>query len=951
MQNEKSSSNPLDRLEALERENAYLKEQLGRQGDQKSSEMNQREWVSAYFDLSTVGVIVARPDLSLVKVNAKFCEIVGYAYEELQQLTWADITQPSCFKEEFERYQNALANKDLHKVNHFKQFVKKDGSLVSVQLSTSLFRNSQGQVEQLVAMVQDLTEKETFEKHIAESEQRFRDLVELLPQTVYEIDANGVFTFVNDFALKEFGYQREEVIGKLRFFDTICDEEREQAIDGLKQNLTKGATGREYRMLRKNGSFFDGLVHYAPVFSDGKLVGVRGIVTNIYEQKVIERKFEASEQRFRDLVDLLPQTVFETDSKGVFTFVNRYAISEFGYSTDDLIGILSFLDMLADEDRVLVEKSLSIELPTVGVGYQYTLKRKNGITFPGLVHYTALMVNGQFTGFRGIVTNISEQKEIESKLRESEENYHTIFELATDSIILHNAETGEVIDANRNAITSYGLSTLEELKVFGYWNESPYGEKEAIEWIMKTVNEGPQVFEWFNRSIDGVTFWEEVHLSTINILGEARVISISRDITQRKKAEKRLYEINRELKDRNEEYAALNEEYLSQNEELIRSKELAEEADRLKTAFLANMSHEIRTPMNAIMGFSGLLAGGKVIAEKQTLYAQIIRRRSSDLLKIIDDILDISKIESNQLVLQPVPGSLRGMLDELLEYFLEKVELDEARKLEFRVSNMLGADDNLVADFGRLKQVLFNLVENSYKFTSKGTIEIGCKHGTNNDILFWVADTGIGIKNEFKKVIFERFTQAHDRASYPNSGTGLGLAICKGLVDLMGGDIWVESKEGEGATFYFNIPLRAGVLTESVNQWKKNTNQLKGKKILIVEDDEVSARFLYDILSDSEPELLMVGSCEGAISALFSNPDICLVLLDVRLPNGNGLDIIPIIKRVNRNTIIIGQSAYATIEDRQKALAAGCDAYITKPIDPELLIQNISLLLKKVTNE
>lgn len=951
MQKEELPSNPLARVEELEKENALLKEQLLKFSDQKSIGQDKQGWVSAYFDLSMVGMIVARPDLSLIKVNSKFCEMLGYTSYELEHLTWADITEPDEFKAEYVKYQKALQNMDLQKVDHVKQFVKKDGTQVSVQLSTCFFRNSEGQVEQLVAMVQDLTERERFERNIAESEQRFRDLVKLLPQTVYEIDEEGVFIFVNDFALQEFGYHREEVVGRLSFLDTICEEERGLAIDGLKQNLTKGATGKEYQMLRKDGSRFDGLVHYSPVFRDGKIVGARGIVTNIQAQKTIEHKFEASEQRFRELVNLLPQTVFETNSNGVFTFVNSYAISEFGYSTDELIGKLTFLDMLATEDRILVEEAIAKELPTVGVGYQYTLQRKNGNIFPGLVHYTALMPNGKFTGFRGIVTNISEQKEIESKLRESEENYHTIFEMATDSIILHNAESGEVIDANRNAIASYGLSTLEELKEFGYWNESPYGEKEALDWIMKTVMEGPQVFEWFNRFIDGNTFWEEVHLSTISIRGQARVISMSRDITQRKKAEKRLHDINRELKDRNEEYAALNEEYLIQNEELLRAKELAEEADKLKSAFLANMSHEIRTPMNAIMGFSGLLAGGKVVTEKQTLYAQIIRRRSSDLLKIIDDILDISKIESNQLVLQHVTGSIRVMLDELLEYFLEKAELDEARKLEFRVSNMLGVDDSLVTDYGRLKQVLSNLIENSYKFTSNGTIEIGCKHGSNNDILFWVSDTGIGIKNEFKKVIFERFTQAHDRAAYPNSGTGLGLAICKGIVNLMGGDIWFESEEGRGATFFFNIPYRTGVISEILSPRLKDTNFLKNQKILIVEDDEVSARFLTDILSDSEPNILTVDTCEGAISALNSNTDISFVLLDVRLPNGNGFDLIPTIKSTNRKTIIIGQSAYATIEDKQKAMAAGCDAYLTKPIDPDLLIQTISLLFYKGNND
>lgn len=945
MEDQHTIENLLQKISDLEKENVSLKEQLVLANRLHEEGKESNKFVSAYFDLSLVGMIIALPDLSMIKVNQKFCEIVGYSEDELKKMTWADITLPADFKTEIVRYRRALENKELMKSDQVKHFVRKDGTLVEVQLTTSFFRNSEGKVEQLAAMVQDLTERIEIEKHLAESEQRFKDLVDLLPQTVYETDSDGFFTFVNGHALKEFGYEKDDVISKMHFTQTITESERENAINNLKLNISKGATGREYKMLRSNGTTFNGLIHYSPVLENEKIKGIRGIITNINHIKAIEQKLEDSEQRFRDLVNLLPQTVFETDERGIFTFINKYAITEFGYESDELYGKLSFLDMLAPNDREEVTKVFHNSFPPVSVGNQFNMKRKDGFIFPGLVHYTALMVDGQFKGFRGIITNILEQKQIETQLRQSEENYHTIFELANDSIIVHDAITADVIDANLNAIKSYGLKDLEALKNFGYWNESPYGLEEAKEWIRRTVSEGSQVFEWCNKRVDGTFFWEEVHLSNITILGKPRVISISRDITLRKKAEEELQKINSDLKERNEEYASLNEEYLAQNEELLKAKVKAEESDRLKSAFLANMSHEIRTPMNAIMGFSGLLASNQVKPEKQILYAQIIRKRSSDLLKIIDDILDHSKIESNQLVLQPTNGSVCSTLNELHEFFLEKAEIDHTKRIEIRVVNSLN-EDTLNTDFGRLKQILFNLTENAYKFTNEGSIEIGCKKQIDsNEILFWVADTGLGIESNLQSKVFERFVQAHERTDQPVGGTGLGLTICKGLVGLMGGNIWLESEKGKGSTFFFTVPYKKASDFKLNVSPLVNTGALNQLPILIVEDDEVSANLLSDMLNPYKPQISIAKNCSEALISIKLMPQIKVILLDIKLPDSNGLEIIPKIKSINPNVIIICQSAFATTDDRIKGIASGCNAYITKPIDQGLLLQTIAGLV------
>jgi PAS domain S-box-containing protein len=658
------------------------------------------------------------------------------------------------------------------------------------------------------------------------------------------------------------------------------------------------------------------------------------------------------QERYKRLVDLLPQTVYETDENGIFTFINQYAEVEFGYSTEEVIGKLSIVDMVAPKQRKLVIQKLQSGIVNRSVGRELSMLRKDGSTFFGLVHYAPIMRNNCLVGLQGIITNIDKQKQILEALRLSEENYHTIFQLANDSIIIHDTETGNIIDANRIAIESYGVSTLVELREFGYWsNKPPYRLEDALQWIRKAHSDGPQVFEWLNKRVDGSFFWEEVHLTSVKILGVERIISISRDITVRKSIEDKLHTINRILKERNEEYAALNEEYVAQNEKLQSALEKAAEADKLKNSFLANMSHEIRTPMNAIMGFSSLLDRGNLPEEKQRYFAQIIRKRSSDLLKIIDDILDISKIEANQIVIKKTNGSIREFLNEIFEYSLTKAQIDAKTAVKLSLAYQLDDSVGLFTDFGRVKQVFFNLIENALKFTQKGSIEIGCQLHSQKTILFYVKDTGTGIAKDNQKIIFERFHQAHSSIEPNFGGTGLGLAISKGLVELLGGTIWVESDLGIGSKFCFTLPLD---LIDHLPSNNYTTEPLPiseiNATILIVEDDELNANYLKEVLLESNAKLLMASDGQMALDIATKHPEIDLVLLDLRLPDESGLNLIKPLRLLCPNVKIIIQSAYATTEDKALGQNAGSDGYITKPIDPNFLINNILKTLRPDSN-
>ncbi len=253
--------------------------------------------------------------------------------------------------------------------------------------------------------------------------------------------------------------------------------------------------------------------------------------------------------------------------------------------------------------------------------------------------------------------------------------------------------------------------------------------------------------------------------------------------------------------------------------QLEEAKVKAEESDRLKSSFLANMSHEIRTPMNAVMGFSELLSRPDLSITKREEFAHLIRQRSKDLLAIVNDILDISKIESGQIVSKPSKGNIAELLDQLLTNFSAEVNHLHGKAIVVKTSNELNGDENnVVADFTRLHQVMSNLLNNALKFTESGSIEFGCKLQNGDTLLFYVHDTGMGIESSKHEIIFKPFQQASATTHQQYGGTGLGLAIIKGLIRLWNGNIWVESEIGKGSTFYFTMPYLQEDRTMKLNQ-------------------------------------------------------------------------------------------------------------------------------------
>ena len=384
-------------------------------------------------------------------------------------------------------------------------------------------------------------------------------------------------------------------------------------------------------------------------------------------------------------------------------------------------------------------------------------------------------------------------------------------------------------------------------------------------------------------------------------------------------------------------------------EELKTAKEKAEESDRLKSAFLANMSHEIRTPLNAIMGFTQLLTNNKVSSDKQTKYLNIIQNRSDLLLQLINDIIDLSKIDANQITLEKQTFSLNRLLFELYSSFQIKLELKGKTHLDFQLKKALKDSQSYIySDYTRLEQIFSNLLSNAIKFTEEGGIEFGYTKKGKHTLLFYVKDTGIGIPKDKQEIIFDRFSQADESVASKFGGTGLGLSISKLLVKLLEGEIWVESRRHGGSTFYFTLPYQQRKSKDTESPAEKNIVGVswQDKSVLIVEDDFSSLQLMKEILEPTGMILFLCETGKEALQTFREHPAIDLVLLDIKLPDMDGLELARKIRSATeRNVPIIAQTAYAMYGDAQKSLEAGCDDHISKPVDTKKLLAKIAKYL------
>lgn len=377
----------------------------------------------------------------------------------------------------------------------------------------------------------------------------------------------------------------------------------------------------------------------------------------------------------------------------------------------------------------------------------------------------------------------------------------------------------------------------------------------------------------------------------------------------------------------------LRRQVIKRTRELLRAKERAEESDRLKTAFLANMSHEIRTPMNGILGFTELLRESDLSVEEKDKYIEIIQQSGHRMLNTVNDIIEISKIETGLMSLNPVTFDINKVLEELTSFFQP-----EAKKKSIRLfieKSISEKKATVTMDRHKYESILSNLIKNAIKYTNGGEIKTGYL-SKKGKIEFYIIDTGMGISVERQKAVFDRFVQADIEDKKALGGSGLGLSIAKAYAEAIGGELWLErSVPGSGSEFRFRLPsddARDYDWHRISKGLDKTEDSLNGLTVLVVEDDEVSYDYLTKLLTNIADEIFWAKDGLEAVEMVKNKTHIDVVLMDMLMPRMNGFEATKEIREFNKNIVIIAQTALALASEKAKILASGCDDYISKPV-------------------
>ncbi|WP_167880908.1 PAS domain-containing sensor histidine kinase [Methanococcoides sp. AM1] len=645
-------------------------------------------------------------------------------------------------------------------------------------ISTTLLQHNNEPIVLLTA--DNITEQKLFEKIIKESEMKYKELADSLPQTIFETDLQGNLMFVNNRAFGMFGYAQEDFDKGFNLFRALIPEDLDRARLNFEEAIRReNRTPSEYTALRKDGSAFPIAIYASRIVHDGKPMGIRGILIDITERKIAEKALRHSEEKYSNLVENGNDGIVIIQDF-VLKYANKKMVDLCGYSIEEVIG-KPFIDFVSPEYVDLVKQRYTKRLSGVNISNNYEIEviSKNGKKIPVDINASTIEYEGRPADV-AIVRDVTERKQIENALQRSNEKYHRFAETINDLIFRADPETLVATYVNPAVERIYGYTVEEWLSDPKLWAQTIYPDDrdrvlaKATE-LQKTL--GDAVLEYRIIKKDKTIRWVKVDLAwEKDQQGKPiSMIGVMYDITESKDAQ----------------------------EAMLNAKIAAEDANRTKSEFIMNMSHEIRTPLNVVIGFSHvLLENSGNLDEKQMHYMKHILINSKHLLEMFNEVIDISKIEHGEIDFHPTIVSILDIISEI-ETLVNPLALER----DITVTPNIDHEKIILkADKTKLKQILYNLVHNAIKFTPNGGNVIIETNKCGELMHFFVKDTGVGISPADHNKLFEQFSQVDSSTTRKYGGIGMGLNIVKRFVEMHGGEVWVESEFGKGSTFGFSIP-------------------------------------------------------------------------------------------------------------------------------------------------
>ncbi len=743
------------------------------------------------------------------------------------------------------------------------------------------------------------------------------------PEIIVRVNKKGEHLFYTNNIFSFFKIRKRNLIG-LTISESQYLPEVSQNIETLLQKAfeSKKQQYKELSFSKNNKSFHISTSITPEVNETGIAESAVCVFRDILQEKTREGQLNDLSKEYDLAIEASDLGIIKWDIDNDSLTLSRKWKMQVGYFPDELEDNLStWMKLLHHEDYNRVKRELDNFLNNSAIIFEseFRLRHKDG-NYRWFKNRSAVIRNENGTAVCFVGTNrdfTDEKIQLEKQML-----LQQVFNSSTSSIMITDLD-GYIEYLNPAFCKTTGYTADELIGKKPNTLKSGHHTKSFYRNLWDTIQSG---IEWRgeikNKRKDGRIFWEVVSISCLK--NEKGIITnylkISEDITSTKKLQ----------------------------EELRKAKHNSKNATQYKNNFLTNMSYEIRTPINGIIGFSELLKYGDLTVNQQLHYIDIIEESSRSLLSLVDDIIDVSKIESKELKIKKEACSLTATLSELEDHFRTLLKNSEKPNIVLKFKTPAAEHhDFIFTDPFRLKQVLSNLFLNALKFTEKGFIEVGYQVSSEKVLQFYVEDTGIGISEEDQRNLFKKFIQDDRSIKSKEAGAGLGLYISQGVVELLGGNISFRSKKKKGSLFFFTIPYdKIRKPLTSRPEPKSNYHDFSKFTILIAEDIDYNYEYLQEILAKTKAKILWAKDGIDTIN-IYNNNKVDLILMDIQLPEVNGYEVTKTIRETNSDIPIIAQTAYAMSEERKKCLQAGCNDVLIKPLKIDEVLNTVAEYLLK----